>query len=222
METIIKIVIILVLITIYFMTMKNCFEYFAVVPHNSTITTANKTNALNDRHFIDSININIDTSEYSYYYEFSNEKYLDLLVDMFHPSSPEKYIILRHIEWQPEQSEFDSTITAIYNKAYQFISNKIAENTPDIQIVHDLLIQYKKDEEKQEYLLEIDMILYRNYKLNGKHVNFLIYVNHTRERVIDINIKGVVGEDKIGLHPIVPKDTTDYVSFESIDKLIIE
>ena len=66
------------------------------------------------------------------------------------------------------------------------------------------------------------MILYRNHKLNGKHVNFLIYVNHTRERVIDINIKGVVGEDKIGLHPIVPKDTTDYVSFESIDKLIIE
>ena len=65
------------------------------------------------------------------------------------------------------------------------------------------------------------MILYRNYKLNGKHINFLVYVNNTRERVIDINIKGIVGEDKIGLHPIVPKETNDdYVSFEPIEKLI--
>jgi len=206
METIIKIVIILVLITIYVMTMKNCFEYFAVLPFNSKISTSNKTDALKDRHPIDSIDIDINTSENSYYYEFSNEKYLELLVDIFNPYSPEKYIILRNIEWE---TETDSTITAIYNKAYQFISNKIAENTPDIQIVHDLLIKYKKDEEKQEYLLDIDMILYRNYKLNGKHINFLIYVNHTRERVIDISIKGIVGEDKIGLHPIVPKETND-------------
>ena len=219
METIIKIVIILVLIIIYFMTMKNCMENFAILPYNSKLNTSNKSNALKDRHQIDSIDIDINTNENSYYYEFSNEKYLELLISMFNPSAPEKYIILRNNEWQ---TEIDSTITAIYNKAYQFISNKIAENTPDIQIVHDLLIQYKKDEEKQEYLLEIDMILYRNYKLNGKHVNFLIYVNHTRERVIDINIKGVVGEDKIGLHPIVPKDVNDYVSFEPIDKLIIE
>ena len=219
METIIKIVIILVLITIYFMTMKNCFEYFAVLPHNSKINTSNKTDALKDRHPIDSINIDINTPENSYYYEFSNEKYLELLVDMFHPSSPEKYIILRNTEWETELT--DSTIIAIYNKAYQFISNKIAENTPDIQIVHDLLVKYKKDEEKQEYLLDIDMILYRNYKLNGKHINFLVYVNHTRERVIDINIKGIVGEDKIGLHPIVPKETNDdYISFEPIEKLI--
>ena len=218
METIIKIVIILVLITIYVITMKNCFEYFAVLPFNSKISTSNKTDALKDRHPIDSIDIDINTSENSYYYEFSNEKYLELLVDIFNPYSPEKYIILRNIEWE---TETDSTITAIYNKAYQFISNKIAENTPDIQIVHDLLIKYKKDEEKQEYLLDIDMILYRNYKLNGKHINFLIYVNHTRERVIDISIKGIVGEDKIGLHPIVPKETNDdYVSFEPIEKLV--
>ena len=201
------------------MTMKNCMENFAILPYNSKINTTNKSNTLKDRHQIDSIDIDITTNENSYYYEFSNEKYLELLISMFNPSTPEKYIILRNNEWQ---TEIDSNITAIYNKAYQFISNKIAENTPDIQIVHDLLIQYKKDEEKQEYLLEIDMILYRNYKLNGKHVKFIIYVNHTRERVIDINIKGVVGEDKIGLHPIVPKDTNDYVSFESIDKLIIE
>jgi hypothetical protein len=77
-----------------------------------------------------------------------------------------------------------------------------------------------KDEKKQEYLLEIDMILYRNYKINGKHINFLVYVNHTRERVIDITIKGVVGEDKIGFNPIVQEDTTEYVSFESVETLI--
>ena len=217
METIIKIVIILVLLIIYIMTMKNCFESFAILPYNSKFNNINKSSALMDRHPIDSSNIDINTPDNAYYYEFSNERYLEILNDMFNPSEPEKYIILRHIEWQ---SEIDSTITAIYNKAYQFISNKIAENTPDIQIVHDLLVKYKKDEKKQEYLLEIDMILYRNYKINGKHINFLVYVNHTRERVIDITIKGVVGEDKIGFNPIVQEDTTEYVSFESVETFV--
>jgi hypothetical protein len=219
METIIKIVIILVIIIIYFMTMKNCFEHFAVLPYNSKINNSNKSNNLKDRHTINSVNTDIITSENTYYYEFSNEKYLKLLIHMFNPSPPEKYIILRNIEWE---TDIDSTITAIYNKAYQFISNKIAENTPDIQIVHDLLIKYKKDLQKQEYLLDIDMILYRNYKLNGKHINFLVYVSHTRERIIDITIKGIVGEDKIGFHPIVPNDTNKYSSFEDVETLVIK
>jgi hypothetical protein len=217
METIIKIFIILVLVIIYIMTMKNCFEYFSVLPYNSNNNNINKSDSLKDRHPIDSVNIDINTPENTYYYEFSNEKYLELLINMFNPSTPEKYIILKNNEWL---HEIDSNITGIYNKAYQFISNKIAENTPDIQIVHDFLIQYKKNEKTQEYLLDIDMILYRNYKLNGKHINFVVYVNHTRERVIDITIKGIVGEDKIGFHPIVPKDTNDYVSFEAIETLI--
>ena len=97
METIIKIVIILVIIIIYFMTMKNCFEYFAVLPYNSKISNSNKSNNLKDRHSINSVNTDIITSENTYYYEFSNEKYLELLIDMFNPSPPEKYIILRNI-----------------------------------------------------------------------------------------------------------------------------
>ena len=200
------------------MTMKNCFESFAILPYNSKNNNVNTSDSLKDRHPIDSVDIDIITTpENTYYYEFSNEKYLELLIKMFNPIKPEKYIILKNNEWE---TEIEPTITAIYNKAYQFISNKIAENTPDIQIVHDLLVQYKKDEKKQEYLLEIDMILYRNYKINGKHITFLVYVNHTRERVVDIIIKGVVGEDKIGFHPVVSEDTTDYVSFESIETLV--
>lgn len=207
METIIKIVIILVLIIIYIMTMKNCFESFAIYKNNTNVKSS----------LIDSVNVDIITPENTYYYEFSNEKYLELLINMFNPSPPEKYIILRNVEWE---NEMNSNIKAIYNKAYQYISNKISETTPDIQIVQDLLIKYKKDEIKNEYLLDIDMILYRNYKINGKHINFLIYVNHTRERVIDIAIKGVVGEDKIGFHPVVPEDTKDFVSFESVETLV--
>lgn len=207
METIIKIVIILVLIIIYIMTMKNCFESFAIYKNNTNVKSS----------LIDSVNVDIITPENTYYYEFSNEKYLELLINMFNPSPPEKYIILRNVEWE---TEMNSNIKAIYNKAYQYISNKISETTPDIQIVQDLLIKYKKDETKNEYLLDIDMILYRNYKINGKHINFLIYVNHTRERVIDIAIKGVVGEDKIGFHPVVPEDTKDFVSFESVETLV--
>lgn len=217
MQVTIKIFIILIIILLYIMTMKSCFEYF-ITPYNSKISLANKSNYLIDRHPIDSINTDINAPINSYYYEFSNSQYLDILNDMFKPSNSEKYTLLRNIEWS---KDIDSNITPIYNKAYLFISNTIAKFTPDIQIVHDVLKQYKSDEKNQEYILDIDMILYRNFKLNGKHVNFIIYVNHLNEKMIDIEIKGIVGEDKIGLHPIVPKETNDdYVSFEPIEKLV--
>ena len=180
--------------------MKSCFEYF-ITPYNSKINLANKSSALIDRHPIDSINTDVNSPKIAYYYEFSNTQYLEILNDMFKPSNPEKYILLRNIEWN---NDIDKSIIPIYNKAYLFISNTIAKFTPDVQIVHDLLKQFKANKDSQEYLLEIDMILYRNYKLNGKHVNFLVYVDHLTEKMISIEIKGIVGEDKIGFHPITP------------------
>ena len=195
------------------MTIKGCFEYF-VSPYNSEINLVNKSSALIDRHPIDSVNVDVDSPVNSYYYEFSNSQYLEILNDMFKPVTPEK---LKNIEWR---TDIDESINPIYNKAYLFISNTIAEHTPDVQIVHDLLKQYKIDKDSQEYLLDIDMILYRNYKLNGKHVNFLVYVNHLTEKMINIKIKGIVGEDKIGFHPITPHtNTTNFEKFKEIDTL---
>ena len=198
MELSIKLVIIVIIIFLYFVTMKGCIDKF--VPHNKFHSSTNKSSALKDRHKIDSIDIDLnkDDKNSAYYYEFSNEKYLEILIDMFKPHSNEKYILLRNKEWE---FYIDDKITGIYNKAYQYISNKISENTPDVQIVHDLLNKYKIDIENNQYILDIDMILYRNYKMNGKHVNFLVYVDNVKEIMLNIEIKGVVGEDKIGLHP---------------------
>ena len=216
MLTTIKIFIILIIVLLYIMTMKSCFEYF-VTPYNSKINLTNKSSNLIDRHPIDSINTDVNVSIDSYYYEFSNTQYLEILNDMFKPASAEKYILLRHIEWS---KDIDNNITPIYNKAYQYISNTISRFTPDVQIVHDLLKQFKSDVKNQEYLLEIDMILYRNYKLNGKHVSFLVYVNHLTEKMIDIEIKGVVGEDKIGFHPITPhSNKTDFQEYTETNVL---
>ena len=219
MLTTIKIFIILIIILLYMMTMKSCFEYF-ITPYNYKTNLANKSNALIDRHPIDSINTDVSSPINSYYYEFSNTQYLEILNDMFKPSNPEKYILLRNIEWN---SDIDESITPIYNKAYLFISNTISKFTPDVQIVHDILKQFKANKDSQEYLLDIDMILYRNYKLNGKHVNFLVYVGHSTEKMIDIEIKGIVGEDKIGFHPITPhtneSNFQEYKEINTLEKL---
>ena len=216
MLTIIKIFIILLIVLLYITTIKSCFEYF-VLPYNSDINIKNKSSALIDRHPIDSIDINVDYPVNAYYYEFSNNQYLKILNDMFKPSNSEKNILLNNINWS---NNINESITPIYNKAYLFISNTIARFTPDVQIVHDLLNKFKIDKDSQEYLLDIDMILYRNYKLNGKHVNFLVYVNHLTEKMINIEIKGVVGEDKIGFHPITPyTNVTNFEKFKEIDTL---
>ena len=211
-----KIFIILIIILLYIMTMKSCFEYF-VTPYNSKFNLTNKSNALIDRHPINSVDIDINLPINSYYYEFSNSQYLEFLNNMF---KPKKNILLKDIEWN---KDIDKSITPIYNKAYLYISNTIAKFSPDIQIVHDVLNQFKANNDSQQFLLDIDMILYRNYKLNGKHVNFLVYVDHLTEKIINITIKGVVGEDKIGFHPITPytnkSDFKEYKETNTLEKL---
>ena len=72
MELSIKLVIIVIIIFLYFVTMKGCIDKF--VPHNKFHSSTNKSSALKDRHKIDIIDIDLnkDDENSAYYYEFSN------------------------------------------------------------------------------------------------------------------------------------------------------
>ena len=213
METTIKIVVIFVVLIIYTMTMKSCLENFTVQARNTVAVLSNRSSSLKDRHPIYSLPIEqkIDNVD-RYYYEYDNNTYLSIIKQVFiHDimTNNEQDRINESMKKQEWKSDIDADITGRYNKVFQHINNKLNEHNPDIQIVHDVLNRYKKDIENDIYILDIDMILYRENKLNGKHINFLVFYSYTDTKVLDISIKGIVGEQDIGMHPIEPSQKID-------------
>ena len=213
METTIKIVVIFVVLIIYTMTMKSCLENFTVQAHNTVAMLSNKSSSLRDRHPIYSLPIEqkIDNVD-KYYYEYDNTTYSSIIKQVFINdimTNNEQDRINESMKKQEWISDIDADITGRYNKVFQHINNKLNEHNPDIQIVHDVLNRYKKDIENDIYILDIDMILYRENKLNGKHINFLVFYSYTDTNVLDISIKGIVGEQDIVMHPIEPSQKID-------------
>lgn len=224
METTIKIVVIFVVLIIYTMTMKSCLENFTVQAYNTRAMLSNKSNSLKNRHPIYSLPIEqkIDHID-RYYYEYDNETYLSniqkVFIDDMMTDNNLDHIknSTKDLEWL---SDINADINGRYNKVFQHINNKIKEYNPDIQIVHDLLNKYKKNVEKDIYLFDVDMILYRENKINGKHINFLVYYSYVETKVLDISIKGIVGEQEIGMHPIEPNQKID-IPYENYSSLYV-
>ena len=102
----------------------------------------------------------------------------------------------------------------IYNYIYDTINNSKILNLPNddnpatkIQIVHDILKRYKQNTDNPSYyLFEIELLLYREGKLQGKHFKFIVLSNNISINVIVIKLVGVVSEDNIGMHPVLAND----------------
>lgn len=80
-----------------------------------------------------------------------------------------------------------------------------------IQVVHDVLLEFKKNVQNDfKYILLVDLILYREHKFHGKHVQLEVLVEYVKEKkqwlfdVIRADVLGIVSEDGIGLFPVVP------------------
>jgi hypothetical protein len=234
-----KIFIIIILILLYIITINECIEGFIIADNDISLynksksndllnyniintSLSNKTNLLKDRHKIDSIPNNINVENNKYYFEYDNKNYLKILNKIFNPKNNNN-ILIDH-KWN---NDINNDIIGIYNKTYQFIYNKLINNNffdknnlidnNNVQIIHDLLNKYKIDKINNQYLLDIDLILYREGKLNGKHVNFIIFIDNIDFYVFDIQIKGIVGEDKIGFFPLEYND--NILLYEEKDNL---
>lgn len=109
----------------------------------------------------------------------------------------------------------DDSINA-YNSALNQFKNILNEGDtmllPDgkkieIQIVHDVLIHARKHIKLPDlYSFDIEVILYRESKYQGKHVAFRCVYNNKNNSfyIVNINILGEIAEDKIGLYPVFP------------------
>jgi len=154
-----------------------------------------------------------------YYYEFDNKTYNEKLKEIFKSNCEELIIAVDGNIWNdwviPKTINDKNTIKNLitkYNKIYKFVYDKINNSSimdlpgedvnQKIQIVHDIMIRYKTHSQYDEnYMFDIDVILYRAGKFQGKHVKIIAIINGDDINILLLRIIGVVSEDKIVLHP---------------------
>lgn len=198
----------------------NLFKY---KPSNARIMYNNTGELPWNRHIINSsIPYDIDIkpeAQNVYYYEFDNKTYAEKLKKLFKNNCEEIIIAVEGNEWtnwiNPKTLDDEiikSKLVFHYNKILEIITTSLNEDgimdlpgydeKRDIQVVHDIMLRYRTNIKKSNYLMfDIDMILYRSGKFQGKHVKVVAVSNGFTVNIIMVKVIGVIAEDKIVLHP---------------------
>lgn len=122
-------------------------------------------------------------------------------------------------------------ITAsVSNTEYMNVTYDNPEHRAKIQVVHDVLITFKKHTKSDfTYLITLEAILYREHKFHGKHVQIEAIVTYDTMRnvwkntITSAKVVGIVYEDTIGFHPVIPFTKVDVIqsSYETLDQPIL-
>ena len=167
----------------------------------------------------------------AFYYEFDNETYNKKLKEIFKSSCEELIIATEGNKWskwmnpKTSSSEEKHKLMQYYDLILSVINDKLnAGNIMDlpgdkpqkpVQIVHDLMKRYRQNiSNKDFYLFDIEMIMYREGKLQGKHIKLYVISNGVRLNVIAMKVIGVISEDNIVLHPYVGNDMLNSIDFD--------
>lgn len=135
---------------------------------------------------------------------------------------------------QPWEAEvFVGDYTAIpkevydeYPKVIEYLAKKIKTSPHlsekgELQIVHDRWVSYKRSRsDSKMYLMNLEVLLYRTGKFQGKHVILTVLLDlkpnaADKYMVVQSRIEGVVSEDQIGLFPITPRQSNEFVAVPS-------
>ena len=226
----IRIIIIILVISIFIILSKNYVETFKnqdsdeqYKAYNTRLTYRNTGELPWERHEIYSslpIDIKVKYKE-AYFYEYGNDEYTLKLREIFNNNCEKLIMVVEGTNWTKWQNSKNNNkpdiLLSYYNNIYNYIYNTITDsnildlpndNPPTkIQIVHDILKRYKQNiDDKSYYLFEIELLLYREGKLQGKHFKFIVLSNNISINVIVIKLIGVVSEDNIGMHHVLAND----------------
>lgn len=230
----IRIFIVIVIIGIFIILSNKCIEQFKELEKDEVYNASNtrlsyrNTNELPwERHEIYSSIPQDITVKYkdAYYYEYGNEEYERKLREIFKNNCNKLIMIVEGTNWSkwinPKKNNKPDILLSYYNNIYNFIyesiNNSDVLNLPNndsshnkIQIVHDILRRYRFNTDDPSYLLfDIDLVLYREGKLQGKHFKFFVMYNNKSINVVALKLIGVVSEDNIIMHPVLANDQND-------------
>lgn len=137
--------------------------------------------------------------------------------------------------WQPTPApEALEAARPAYQAALAYLSARlaaVAEGSPlyipdsaPIQVVHDRWLSTRAHATLADtFLLETEVVMYREAKFHGKHVHMTFLARKGPRpadpwevKVAALSVVGTLFEEHIGMHPTVPKDplATDYVAFD--------
>ena len=168
-----------------------------------------------------------------YYYEFDNKTYNNKLKNIFKSNCEELIIAVEGSEWNNwinpktlSDSDKKNKLKQYYDKIFDFVIKRLNSpimdlpgeyNKQKIQIVHDIMLRYRTHKSYSSYyMFDIDMILYRSGKFQGKHIKLVAITNGININIILVKIIGVVSEDNIVIYPYTSYDKlniTDYQQF---------
>jgi hypothetical protein len=213
---------------------ENKFKY---KPYNIRLMYENTGEYPWNRHTINSsipYDVNIKKEAVNvYYYEFDNATFNRKLKQVFKSKCEELIIAIEGSEWNNwinpktlkdtnEKNKLKSYYDKIYNFAIKRLNSEIMnlpgeDKKQKVQIVHDIMLRYRQHKlYPLYYMFDIDMILYRAGKFQGKHIKLVVITNGKTINVILANIVGVVSEDNIVIYPYTSYDKlniTDYHQF---------
>ena len=213
---------------------ENKFKY---KPYNIRLMYENTGEYPWNRHTINSsipYDVNIKKEAVNvYYYEFDNKTFNNKLKQVFKSNCEELIIAVEGSEWNNwinpktlKDIDEKNKLKSYYDKIFEFAIKRLNSdimNLPGedkkqkIQIVHDIMLRYRKHKLYPLYFMfDIDMILYRAGKFQGKHIKLVAITNGTTINVILANSVGVVSEDNIVIYPYTSYDKlniTDYHQF---------
>ncbi len=209
----------------------NQFKY---KPYNIRLMYENTGEYPWNRHTINSsipYDVNIKKEAVNvYYYEFDNATYNNKLKEVFKSNCEELIIAVEGSEWNNWQnpkklSETNekNKLKAYYDNIYAFAIKRLNGSIMDlpgedkkkkIQIVHDIMLRYRKHKTNTSYyMFDIDMILYREGKFQGKHIKFVAITNGINVNIILAKVIGVVSEDNIVIYPYTSYDKLNTIDF---------
>jgi len=215
-------VLLLLLVSILLMVRNR--EYFAIpIADNEVLAQKNPTDNIWDRQEIqDSLPIDyIVQYPNTYYYELSNEEFLNALTHTFIRSM----IQMNGAEWTIETPVDRShippkDISSGYNLIVPWLEEKInssgnfnipGDKTAPFQIIHDYWKSWSSSIFiPNRFLYTVDVLIFREAKNHAKHTSFKIVVENEKIKgIIEMGIVGIVFEDKFGLFPVSHSDKTD-------------
>lgn len=168
-----------------------------------------------------------------YYYEFDNDTFNNKLKEVFKSKCEELIIAVEGSKWNAwrnpkilRDTAEKNKLKSYYDTIFKFVVEKLQSRIMDLpsedkkqkmQVVHDIMLRYRTHSiYPSYYMFDIDMILYRAGKFQGKHVKLVAITNGSEINVILTKIVGVVSEDNIVIYPYSSFDKlneTDYQSF---------
>ena len=213
------------LAVIVLVLLQSGFQESFVTGYNDTIENTNRGPEPWNHHKVNALPASDLPVRYpkAYYYELNNTDFQQALSSAF--NLPAAGGAGQDEEWGPtifgvDIMEAYTTVinlltTTLIEKAYLF---RLPDSTsPPCKVIHDVLTSVYVNTNKPQYLMNIDVVLYREAKYQAKSVHTVCVVDASGDkpiaRFVEMKVVGVISEGDFGLFPVVGMDLADDAAF---------